>query len=120
MLQKFQDYQPTKGTLVWTGVGVAVVTMVLGFTIGGWVTGGSAKSMAMDASETAREQLVASICVNKFVSEVDAEDNLAALKEASSYEQDNFIEDGGWSTIAGLEEQVSGSADLCAERLVAM
>jgi len=38
----------------------------------------------------------------------------------SSYQQDNFIEDGGWHNVAALDEQVSGAADLCADQLVAM
>ena len=117
MMQKFQDYQPSKGTLAWTAIGAAVLTMVAGFSVGGWVTGGSASSMAEQALEDGREQLVAAICVDKFISDTGAADNLSKLKEVSSYKQDNFIEDGGWSMVNGLDEQVSGAADLCAEQL---
>lgn len=117
MMQKFQDYQPSKGTLVWTAIGAAVLTMVVGFSAGGWVTGGSATSMAEESLEDGREQLVAAICVDKFISDTRAADNLSELKEVSSYKQDDFIKDGGWSTVNGLDEQVSGAADLCAEQL---
>lgn len=117
MMQKFQDYQPSKGALVWTAIGAAVLTMVVGFSAGGWVTGGSANSMAEQALEDGREKLVAAICVDKFISDTGAADNLSKLKEVSSYKQDDFIKDGGWSTVNGLDEQVSGAADLCAERL---
>ena len=106
--------------MVWTAIGAAGLSLIIGFSWGGWVTGGSAQTMAEQASDDAREQLVATICVDKFVSAPNAAENLAQLKEASSYQRDDFIEDGGWSTIAALTEQVSGAADLCAERLAAM
>ncbi|MDP0928578.1 hypothetical protein Q0601_15445 [Paracoccus onubensis] len=120
MIQKLQEYQPTKGTLVWTAVGTAVLTMVIGFTAGGWVTGGSAREMTEQASNDSRKQLVASICVDRFVSDANAADNFTKLKEARSYERDNLIEDGGWSTIDALEDQVSGAADLCAKQIAAL
>lgn len=94
--------------------------MILGFTVGGWVTGGTARTMAAQATEDAREQLVAAICVERFVAAPNAADSLAELKEASSWDRDDLIEDGGWIAISALEEQVSGAADLCAERLVAL
>ena len=45
---------------------------------------------------------------------------LAALKDASSWNRRGTIADAGWTTPLGLDEPVSGAADLCAERLVAM
>lgn len=116
----WNDYRPTKAGLVWTAVGASVLTMVVGFTWGGWVTGGSAQTMATQASQNAREQLVASICVENFVADSNAATNLAALKEESSYQRDNFIEEGGWNNVTALEEQVTGAADICAEQLAAL
>lgn len=100
----------------------AIALAIVGFTWGGWVSGGTASKMAADASQDSREQLVASICVERFIADPNAAHNLVALKEASRWAMDDFIEDGGWITLAGLEEeeQVSGAADVCAVRLVAM
>ncbi|WP_205602569.1 hypothetical protein [Chelativorans alearense] len=107
---------------IYGAAGGAIALAIVGFTWGGWVTGSTASTMAAQASQDAREQLVASICVESFISNPNAARNLIDLKEASSYQQDDFIEDGGWITLAGLkeEEQVSGAADVCADRLVAM
>ena len=116
----WNDYRPTKAGLIWAAAGASILTMVVGFAWGGWVTGGSAQTMAEQASQNAREQLVASICVENFVADADAAANLVALKEESSYQQDDFIEDGGWSNITAIDQQVTGAADLCAEQLVAM
>jgi hypothetical protein len=118
--QRWQEYQPSKGVWLWSCVACIVLTMIVGFTWGGWVTGGSAQTMAAQAEQEAREQLIASICVERFVNEPNAAGNLAELKEASTYDQDNYIEEGGWITVEALEDQVTEAADLCADRLVAM
>jgi len=120
IMSKWNDYRPTKAGLIWAAVGASVLTMVVGFTWGGWVTGGSAQAMAEKGSQNAREQLVASICVENFIADSNATANLVALKEESSYQRDNFIEDGGWNNITALDEQVTGAARLCAQQLVAM
>ena len=109
----------TKPALVGAGAG-AVAAMIVGFSWGGWVTGGTASEMAAKASRDAGEQLVASICVNAFVADANAAGNLVSLKEAKVYERDNFIEDGGWIIVPGLEKQITGAADVCAERLLAL
>jgi hypothetical protein len=118
--QKWQEYRPSKAVWGWSCVGAVVLTMVLGFTAGGWVTGGSAQAMAESAARDARQSLVASLCVEKFVSAPDAASNLAELKETSSWDQDNFVTDGGWATIEGLDSQIPNVANVCADRLVAM
>ena len=45
---------------------------------------------------------------------------LAALKEASSWERENIVEDGGWVVLTGMDEAVPGAAEACADQLVAM
>ena len=50
----------------------------------------------------------------------DAATTLAELKEAESWNLDELISDGGWATLAGIDEPVYGSADLCAETLAEM
>lgn len=104
-----------------TGAGAgAVVLAIAGFTWGGWVTGGTAHRMADNAARDARTEVVASLCVHNFAAGPDAKGQLAKLKETRSYERDNFIEDGGWANIPGLEDGMRGVANACADRLVAM
>ena len=118
--KQLKDYQPTKTTLVWSMVGAAALTMFVGFTWGGWVTGGSADEMAQQAAEEATAKLAAVVCVERFVNAPDAAAQLAALKETSRWKQRSFVEDGKWTTLAGMEEPVDGAADLCAEQLADM
>ncbi len=118
--QRWNEFRPTKTLWFWSAAGVAVATMVVGFTVGGWVTGGTAQEMAENSADGARAQLVAGVCVERFVSSDQFASDLATLKEASSWDRDNLIEDGQWTMMAGLDEPVADAADLCAERLSAM
>ena len=116
----WSDYRPSKVTWFWSCVGCVIATIVLGFTWGGWMTGGAAELMAREAREEGRAELAAAICVARFVEAPDAAVRLAALKDESSWSRDDSIADAGWTTPLGLEEPVGGAADLCADRLVAM
>ncbi|MDQ2635087.1 MAG: hypothetical protein M3Y78_15310 [Pseudomonadota bacterium] len=118
--QRWDNYQPSKALWFWTTLGAVVATMVLGFTAGGWTTGGSAATMAEKAAHDARAELVASVCVENFTAQSDAATQFAALKETSSWQRDQFIEDGGWAMLAGMEKSVPGAADACASQLAAM
>lgn len=117
---RWSDFKPSKTMWFWSMAGAAVATIVVGFTVGGWTTGGSAQEMAENAARDARAQLASTLCVEKFVASASAASALAELKDTSGYQQDDFIEDGGWVTLAGLDEPVPGAADLCAEELAAM
>jgi len=118
--ERWAEFRPSKALWLWSCVGCVAATMIIGFTWGGWVTGGTATEMATDAREDARAELVANLCVENFISSPNAPQLLADLKEASSWERDDFIEDGGWAQISGLKNQVSAANDLCAEQLAAM
>lgn len=94
---------------------------IVGFSsYGGWVSGSTARDMADKAGNDAGKQIVAALCVRKFAAGPGASMQLAKLKEAKSWERDNFIEDGGWSSIDGVEDGIKGVADACAEQLAAM
>jgi hypothetical protein len=119
MSQRFQDYHASKTVLFWSCAGCIVATMIVGFTWGGWVTGGTAQEMAEDAAEQGRAQVASAICVRTFMASADAGVQLASLKETtSSWQQENFIEDGGWAMIG--DQEYDGAAELCAEKLIEM
>lgn len=44
--QRFDSYQPSKTLLVWACVVTAIATMIIGFSWGGWVTGGTSSKAA--------------------------------------------------------------------------
>lgn len=118
--QRWQEFRPTKGVVLWVGAGCAALTMIVGFTWGGWVTGRTANSLAYNAAAAARAELAAAACINRFMGAADAGTQLAALKEAGLWQRNDFVEKGGWVTLPGTEGPVSGAADVCARQLVEM
>jgi hypothetical protein len=118
--RRWEGYRPSKGIWFWSCVACIVATMVIGFSWGGWVTGGTATQMATDATNGARAQLAAADCVSRFKSGPDAITQLAALKKAESYERGDLIKKDGWVTMPGSKDPVAGAADICAEQLVTM
>ena len=100
LAQRFEHYRPSKTALFWTCAGCVVLATIVGFSWGGWVTGGTAHEMAANSAAQARQELAAVICVDRFMAAPDAGVKLAALKEiTSSYGQSKFVEDGGWAII---------------------
>jgi hypothetical protein len=116
--QRWDNLQPSKTMLVWSCAGCVVVALVVGFTWGGWVTGGTAQKMAGAAGDTSRYELASVICVERFLEAPDAQEQLTALKAIdSSYAQRQFIEDGGWATMPSKDKAARQTADLCAKVL---
>jgi hypothetical protein len=116
--QRWDELQPSKTMLFWSCAGSVVVALVVGFTWGGWVTGGSAQKMAGTAGDTSRYELASVICVERFLEAPDAQAQLTALKAIdSSYRQRQFIEEGGWATMPSREKAARQTAELCAKVL---
>jgi hypothetical protein len=116
--QRWDDLQPSKTMLVWSCVGSVIVALVVGFTWGGWVTGGTARGMAETAGDTSRYELASVICVERFLAAPDARAQLTELKAIdSSYRQRQFIEEGGWATMPNQDEAARQAAELCARVL---
>lgn len=61
MSQRWHDYQPTKSVLVWSCIGAVVAAIIVGFSWGGWVTGGTSQTMAKAAGDAARGELASAI-----------------------------------------------------------
>jgi hypothetical protein len=115
---KIGAYQPSKTIWFWSTAATAALTMFVGFTWGGWVTGGTATDRAETAAAGAVAELASAICVERFLQAGDALMQLAALREESSFRRNGFVEDGGWVTFAGAEKPVKGAGKLCAAQLM--
>ncbi len=124
--QRFDDYQASKTVLFWACAGSVIAATVVGFSWGGWVTGGSAQEMAEDSAAQARQELAAVVCVDRFMAAPDVGVQLAALKgQERSYQQSKFVEEGGWAIIVPASSPTDyeartdhrEAAGLCAEEL---
>ena len=104
---------------LWGMVGGAIAAAIIGFTWGGWVTGGKADTEAKQKSDAAVVLALAPVCVERFQRGPDVDGNLAALKKSDSWSQGAFIEKGGWATSPGAKapDQLSEVARKCASLL---
>ncbi len=105
---------------LWGIAGGAVAAAIVGFTWGGWVTGGTAETDAKQRANAAVVVALAPICAERFQGASDAAANLTALKKADAWSQGEFVEKGGWATMPGPKsaEQVTAVAKACASLLV--
>ena len=70
-LQWFDQYQASKTVLFWACAGSVIVATVVGFSWGGWVTGGTAQAMAEQSAAQARQEVAAVVCVDRFMAAPD-------------------------------------------------
>lgn len=112
--QRWSEARPTKAVVFGSWVASVVVTIIIGFTWGGWVTGGTARSMAADAVV----QRLAPICVVQFNADPGKDRKLKELKETSTWERGDYLKKHGWATMPGQPGADTNVADECARLLV--
>jgi len=111
--QRWNSAQPTKKNLFWSMVAAVILTIIVGFNWGGWVTGGTAQRMAEDAAKEAVIERLALICVDQFNNDPQKVQKLNEFNEASSYQKDDYIRDQGWALISGDEKPNNKVVNAC-------
>jgi hypothetical protein len=106
-----------KPALLGAGVG-AIALAIVGFSWGGWVTGGSAKDMATKQSNTAVAAALTPYCVER-AGGMDAATatTMTELKGASTYSRKAIVEKAGWATPMGAEKPNTDLAQACQLKL---
>ncbi|MFA5027871.1 MAG: hypothetical protein WC713_08320 [Candidatus Methylomirabilota bacterium] len=117
LLKQWEAVQPTKTHVFWSWVAVMALTMVLGFTWGGWVTAGTAQTTAETMMQDAVVKRLGPMCVTQFQRSPGKEQKLAELEKTDSWQRSEFIEKQGWATMPGEEKPDSKVAAEC-ERLL--
>jgi hypothetical protein len=97
-----------------------VATMIVGFTWGGWVTGGTDRKMADGISEDAVVRRLAPICFVRFKQDVKKDQKLKVLKGTGSYEQADYVKNQGWATMPGEPKPDAKVADECVKLFMSM
>lgn len=97
------------------GVG-AIVLAIVGFSWGGWVTGGSATEMALKQSNTAVVAALTPYCVDRAAG-VDGAAAMTEFKAATGYSRRTIVEKAGWATPMGAEKPNTELAQACQLKL---
>jgi hypothetical protein len=109
----------------WTKPGItgaivgAIATMVIGFSQGGWYSGGSAERLAQQRADVAVLDALVPICVNQSKLDPDTVTKLGQLiAMKTSYEQRDFVISSGWATMPAADGPNRDLASRCANVLV--
>jgi hypothetical protein len=97
----------------------AVALAVIGFSWGGWVTGGTARTMAADQSKAEVVTALSLICVDQSKRDPQLAERIAAIKTASSWNRGDLVLKNGWATMPGTAEGNSQVAKDCADKIAA-
>src|SRR5687767_5998249 len=74
--QRWNHARPTKTIVFWSMAGAIILTMIVGFNWGGWVTGGTAQKMADVMAKNAVIQRLVPMCVDQFNQDAEKDQKL--------------------------------------------
>ena len=113
------EARPTKTAVFWSWIASIILTTVIGFTWGGWVSGATARELAETMVKDAVTERLAEICVVQFNQDPGRDQRLKDLREASShYDRGEIVQDQGWATMPGDEVPDRKVADECLRLLM--
>jgi len=96
----------------------AIVTMIYGFTQGGWYSGSSAERLAQEASAAAVIDAFVPVCVGQSKTDPNSMTKLAEFATIrTSYEQRDFVAKSGWATLPAASAPSLDLASACASVL---
>ena len=114
----WSDARPTKTAVFWSWIASIVLTMIIGFAWGGWVTGGTAQSLAEKMAEDAVVKRLAPMCVVQFKQAPGKDQKLKELEKTDTWQRSEYVEKQGWATMPGEEKPDSKVASECARLLM--
>lgn len=117
LAERWGQVRPTKTIVFWACVASVVATLTVGFTWGGWVTGGTARAMALAMGEEAVVKRLAPICVAQFKHGSDRDRKLEELTAVSEWQRGDYVHSQGWATMPGEQEGDRQVARECARQL---
>jgi len=97
----------------------AAALAVIGFSWGGWVTGGTARAMAADQSKADVVAALSLICIDQSKRDPQLAERIAAIKAAPSWNRGDLVMKNGWATMPGAAEGNSQVAKDCADKIAA-
>ncbi len=98
-------------------VGGAIAVSVLGFTWGGWTTGGGAQDLAQAFATQEVTSAMVPVCLNAAAADPERVPKLATIQDASSYGRSRAVMATGWATFPGTDQPSRDLAVACLEGL---
>jgi len=118
-LEKLRETRPSKKTVFGLMVAAGILTMIVGFNWGGWITSGTAKERINTGAIDAVTMRLAPMCVAQFNLDPQKTAKLGELKAiTSSWERPDYVKKQGWATMPGESSADNDVANACTKLLM--
>lgn len=91
----------------------AVFVGIVGFSWGGWMTGGGANKMAYAMAHDDVIAALVPVCLDVSRTDPDRIEQLAAIRAVKTYQRRDAVMDAGWATVPGSETPDRDLAEAC-------
>jgi dienelactone hydrolase len=104
---------------VWGVVIGGILTMIVGFSWGGWTTSSTANQVANQRADAAVTTAFVPVCLAQQKVDPTKGKKLGEFKAiTTSYEQTDFVMKSGWATFPGQADPNRNVAEACASALL--
>ena len=104
---------------IWGAVVGSILTMIVGFAWGGWMTSSTVNRLSANRADTAVTAALVPICLAQQKTDRPEGEKLGELRAlTSSYQQTEFVMKAGWATFPGQADPNRGVAEVCAAELL--
>jgi hypothetical protein len=104
---------------VWGVVVGSILTMIIGFSFGGWTTSSTSARLAKQQADAAVTTALVPLCIAQSKADRAVLKKMGELTAlASSYDQRDFVTKTGWATVPGSEDPNRDVAEACAAALL--
>ncbi|MDA3889387.1 MAG: hypothetical protein PF443_11445 [Allgaiera sp.] len=95
----------------------AVFVGVVGFSWGGWMTGGGANKMASEMSHDDVIAALVPVCLDVARTDPDRIGQLATIRAAVTFRRRDALMEAGWATVPGSDAPDRDLAEACLAEL---
>jgi len=104
---------------VWGAVLGSILTMIVGFSYGGWTTSSTTARLGKVQADAAVTTALVPFCIAQSKADRAGTKKMVELRAiTSSYEQQEFVTKTGWATVPGSEGPNRDVAEACAAALL--
>lgn len=91
----------------------AIAVATVGFSWGGWMTGGAAETAASARSKADVVSALQPVCLRNAAADPDRVAKLETIRAASAYQRSAAVMAAGWATMPGETEPNRAVAEAC-------
>lgn len=107
-----------KPALLGAGAG-AIALAIIGFSVGGWVTGSTANKLAAARASTETVDALLPYCVARSEMDPNSTAIITRIVGARTFERDDIVMEAGWATAPGDDNRPDRDlAEKCAASIV--